>query len=44
VRRIPIVIVNRGHTRADPLATLKLDAGCSEVLSILAGELAAPVL
>ena len=43
-RGIPIVIVNRGQTRADPLATLKLDAGCSEVLSVLAGELAAPVL
>jgi NAD-dependent SIR2 family protein deacetylase len=42
-RGIPIVIVNRGQTRADPLATLKLDAGCSEVLSILAGELAASV-
>jgi NAD-dependent SIR2 family protein deacetylase len=40
-RGIPIVIVNRGQTRADPLATLKLDAGCSEVLSILAGEPAA---
>ncbi|HEX6339178.1 MAG TPA: NAD-dependent protein deacetylase [Jiangellaceae bacterium] len=37
-RGIPIVIVNRGRTRADPLATLKLDAGCSEVLSVLAGE------
>jgi hypothetical protein len=42
-RGIPIVIVNRGQTRADPLATLKLDAGCSQVLSILAGEPAAPV-
>ncbi len=35
-RRIPIVIVNRGPTRADPLATVKLDAGCSETLSALA--------
>lgn len=38
---IPVVIVNRGATRADPLATLKLDAGCSETLSALACELAA---
>lgn len=32
-RGIPIVIVNRGATRADDLATLKLDAGCAEVLA-----------
>jgi NAD-dependent SIR2 family protein deacetylase len=32
-RGIPIVIVNRGETRADPWATLKLDAGCAEVLA-----------
>jgi NAD-dependent SIR2 family protein deacetylase len=38
-RGIPIVIVNRGSTRADKLATLKLDAGCSETLGALAGEL-----
>lgn len=35
-RGIPIVIVNRGETRADELATLKLDAGCAEVLQELA--------
>lgn len=34
-RGIPIVIVNRGATRADELATLKLHAGCSDVLSAL---------
>lgn len=28
----PIVIVNRGATRGDQLATLKLDAGCAETL------------
>lgn len=28
----PVVIVNRGTTRADDLATLKLDLGCTEVL------------
>jgi len=29
---LPVVIVNRGPTRGDPLATVKLDAGCSEWL------------
>ena len=29
---IPIVIVNQGRTRADELATLKLDADCAHVL------------
>ncbi|MBD0323255.1 MAG: NAD-dependent protein deacetylase [Aldersonia sp.] len=32
---IPIAIVNRGDTRGDELATLKIDAGCSEVLEAL---------
>ncbi|SEL66352.1 Sir2 family NAD-dependent protein deacetylase [Rhodococcus maanshanensis] len=32
---IPVVIVNRGPTRGDEFATLKLDAGCSEVLTAL---------
>jgi len=31
-RGIPIVIVNRGETRSDDLASLKLDAGCAETL------------
>ncbi|MCW2761411.1 MAG: NAD-dependent protein deacetylase [Marmoricola sp.] len=30
---LPVVIVNRGVTRGDPLATVKVDAGCSEWLS-----------
>jgi NAD-dependent SIR2 family protein deacetylase len=30
---LPIAIVNRGHTRADPLATLKLDADCATTLA-----------
>ncbi|HET7071176.1 MAG TPA: NAD-dependent protein deacetylase [Nocardioides sp.] len=34
---VPVVIVNRGTTRGDDLATLKLDAGCSEFLAALAG-------
>jgi len=32
-RGIPIVIVNRGATRGDELATLKVDAGCADVLA-----------
>ena len=31
----PVVIVNRGQTRGDELATYKLDAGCSEFLTML---------
>lgn len=33
---VPVVIVNRGATRGDPLATELVDAGCSEVLPALA--------
>jgi NAD-dependent SIR2 family protein deacetylase len=36
---MPVVIVNRGVTRGDPLATLKVDAGTSEVLTELARAL-----
>ena len=32
---IPIAIVNIGGTRGDPLATLKVNAKCSEVLTQL---------
>ena len=32
----PVVIVNRGSTRGDQLADLKLDAGCAETLGALA--------
>ncbi len=39
-RGIPIVIVNRGVTRGDPLATMRVDAGCSETLTALADLLA----
>lgn len=31
-RGIPVVIVNRGETRGDALATLKIDDGCAETL------------
>ena len=32
---VPVVIVNRGDTRGDDLATVKLEAGCSEFLTVL---------
>ena len=35
----PIVIVNRGITRGDPLATCRIDAGCSQTLAALAADL-----
>ena len=34
-RGTPVVIVNRGTTRGDALATYKLEAGCSEFLTTL---------
>jgi NAD-dependent SIR2 family protein deacetylase len=40
-RRLPVVIVNRGATRSDPHATVKIDAGTSEVLTALAERLPA---
>jgi NAD-dependent SIR2 family protein deacetylase len=33
---VPVVIVNRGATRGDELATVTVDAGCSEFLTALA--------
>lgn len=38
-RKLPIVIVNRGATRADARATVKIDAGTSEVLRALGSAL-----
>ncbi len=35
----PVVIINRGQTRGDDRATIKLDAGVSETLTWLAAEL-----
>ncbi|MBP2366699.1 NAD-dependent protein deacetylase [Pseudonocardia parietis] len=35
---VPVVIVNRGVTRGDELADLRVDAGCSEVLGALAAR------
>jgi NAD-dependent SIR2 family protein deacetylase len=37
-RGIPVAIVNRGATRADALATTKVDGGCAETLASLAAE------
>ncbi|MGV9803849.1 NAD-dependent protein deacetylase [Mycobacterium sp. NPDC003449] len=36
---IPVAIINRGPTRGDDLAAVKVHAGCSEMLTLLAGEL-----
>jgi NAD-dependent SIR2 family protein deacetylase len=38
-RGLPIVLVNRGATRGDPLVTVKIDAGCTPVLVALLGAL-----
>jgi NAD-dependent SIR2 family protein deacetylase len=38
---IPIAIVNRGPTRGDGLAVVKVDGGCSETLALLAAQLGA---
>ncbi len=40
-RGIPVVVVNRGPTRAAELATVHLDEGCSPVLTALSARLAA---
>lgn len=39
-RGIPVIVVNRGATRADDILSLKVEGGCSEVLRTLAGEIA----
>ena len=40
-RKMPVVIVNRGETRGDSRATVKIDAGTTEVLGELARALPA---
>jgi len=40
-RSLPLAILTRGITRADALATLKLDADCEAVLAHVVGETAA---
>ncbi|SPM35887.1 NAD-dependent protein deacetylase, SIR2 family, partial [Mycobacterium rhizamassiliense] len=42
--KIPVAIINRGPTRGDDLATVKVDGGCSELLTLLATELTATAL
>jgi len=42
-RDIPIAIVNRGVTRGDELATLKIDGGVAETLQGWAGRVLTPV-
>ena len=36
---IPIAVINRGRTRGDDLATVKIDNSCSPMLALLADEL-----
>lgn len=36
---VPVAIVNRGPTRGDDLADVKVEGGCSELLTLLACEL-----
>jgi NAD-dependent SIR2 family protein deacetylase len=38
---IPVAIINRGRTRGDDLATVKIHNGCSPMLALLADELPA---
>jgi len=38
-RRMPVVIINRGVTKGDARATIKIDAGTSETLSSIAAKL-----
>ena len=40
-RGIPVAIINRGPTRGDDVATVKVDGGCSPMLVLLAEELSA---
>ncbi|WP_407685803.1 NAD-dependent protein deacetylase [Mycobacterium sp. HUMS_1102779] len=40
---IPVAIVNRGRTRGDDLADVKVEGGCSELLTLLACELGGAV-
>jgi NAD-dependent SIR2 family protein deacetylase len=37
----PVAIINRGPTRGDAIATVKVDGGCSPILALLADELSA---
>ena len=39
-KRLPVVIVNRGQTKGDARATLKIESGTSEILTALRDRLA----
>lgn len=39
-RGMPVAIINRGPTRGDELADVKINSGCSEMLALLLDELA----
>lgn len=36
---LPVAIINRGSTRGDDVATVKVDGGCSEMLTLLVSAL-----
>ncbi len=38
-RGVPVAIINRGPTRGDGEATVTVDSGCSEMLTLLMDEL-----
>jgi len=40
----PVAIINRGPTRGDALANVKVDGGCSELLALLSDELTTPAI
>ncbi|UVO12453.1 NAD-dependent deacetylase [Mycobacterium sp. SVM_VP21] len=42
-RGVPVAIVNRGPTRGDELADVKIDGGCSPTLALMASELACEI-
>lgn len=42
-RGMPVAIINRGPTRGDELADVKINSGCSEMLALLLDELAPAV-
>jgi NAD-dependent SIR2 family protein deacetylase len=42
-RRLPIIVINRGETKGDSRATVKLDAGTTQTLSALATRLVTPL-
>ncbi|WP_409437036.1 NAD-dependent protein deacetylase [Mycobacterium sp. SMC-14] len=42
-RGVPVAIVNRGPTRGDELADVRIDGGCSPTLALLASELACEI-